>query len=202
MKDFAHLNYYELLEIPPTASPSEIQKAYEIARKTFSEDSIATYSLIDDMSRRGMLNRIEEAFSVLIDEERRHQYDIQLGLKRQEPPRPDSIPSASEPPEAPRPGCAPYVLGIDLEGQEIHGRFLKEFRIRKGIPLQEIAAKTRINITYLQFIEQDHFKGLPTEVYLRGYLVQYAKVLGLPPDQVAERYLALYHNWKKTTKRD
>jgi cytoskeletal protein RodZ len=48
---------------------------------------------------------------------------------------------------------------------------------------------TRISIAYLQFIEEDHVKGLPHDAYLRGYLAQYARALGLDPHTVSDGYL-------------
>lgn len=207
MKHYAELNYYNLLDVPTTANTVQIQRAYEIAQKTFGEESMATYSLFDAALRKQMMERVEEAFAVLSDEERRYQYDLKLGLKVAPVEAPGVVsgsPSARQALDTTPPHS--MVSGTKVpentppQGQDVGGNFLKQFRERQGIPLQEVAAKTRINITYLQFIEQGHFKGLPAEVYLRGYLVQYAEILGLDPDQVADRYLSLYHNWKKTTK--
>jgi hypothetical protein len=198
MKHYAELNYYNLLDVPTTANKVRIQRAYEIAKKTFGEESIATYSLFDAALRKQIMERVEEAFAVLSDEERRYQYDLKLGLKVAPVETPGVVsrsPSARQVLDT----TPPHENTLP-QGQDVGGDFLKQLRERQGIPLQEVAAKTRINITYLQFIEQDHFKGLPAEVYLRGYLVQYAEILGLDPDQVADRYLSLYHNWKKTTK--
>jgi curved DNA-binding protein CbpA len=218
MKHFAELNYYELLELQPNANRVQIQKAYELARKTFGEDSMAAYSIFDAATRKQILERVEEAFTVLLDEERRYQYDLKLGFRE-----PSKMPPPVTPFQTAHPNptggdrieiCPPPALGGqaadpvqptpqsgDLyEEREINGKLLREFREQRGIPLQEIAAKTRINITYLQFIEQDHYKGLPTEVYLRSYLVQYAKIMGLDPNRVADGFLQVYRNWKKSQK--
>jgi hypothetical protein len=71
----------------------------------------------------------------------------------------------------------------------VTGAVLRARREAIGVPLQEIASTTRISIAYLQFIEEDHIKGLPHDAYLRGYLTQYAKALGLDPHTVADGYL-------------
>jgi cytoskeletal protein RodZ len=76
-----------------------------------------------------------------------------------------------------------------LTMSEVTGAVLRARRESIGIPLQEIARNTRISIAYLQFIEEDHVKGLPHDAYLRGYLIQYARALGLDPRVVAEGYL-------------
>jgi hypothetical protein len=38
--------YYEVLEVSPTATTKEIQRAYEHAKETFDVDSLAIYSLV------------------------------------------------------------------------------------------------------------------------------------------------------------
>ena len=48
---------------------------------------------------------------------------------------------------------------------------------------------TQISIAYLQFIEEDRERGLPHDSYLRGYLAQYARAIGLDPQTVADGYL-------------
>jgi flagellar biosynthesis protein FlhG len=55
--------------------------------------------------------------------------------------------------------------------------------------LQEISARTRIHLPYLEFIEGDRYDKLPHEVYLRGYLIQYAKAVGLDTTRVVQGYL-------------
>ena len=46
MKDIRDQTYYEILEISPTATSKEIQRAYEHAKETFHGDSVAVYSLV------------------------------------------------------------------------------------------------------------------------------------------------------------
>src|SRR3990172_13095920 len=91
---FPDQNYYDLLEVPATASKEEIQQAYDLARKTFSEQSFATYSLFATEERRAMLGQIEEAYRVLIDELSRREYD-------QSQPTEQRSPGAAPPPPLP-----------------------------------------------------------------------------------------------------
>ena len=210
MKQFDNLNYYELFEIPPNATHNEIQIAYELAKKTYNSDSIATYSLFDTDSRQHILDRIEEAFSVLSDDNKRNQYQMKLGFTTQFPLHPtsqlvESNPKEISPEEAPSSSERlstsveiPVKKKADLLRQEINGKFLQERREQRGIPLQEIANKTRISISYLQFIEKDRFDGLPAIVYLHGYLTQYVKMLSLDPEIVVQRYLMRYEAWIKS----
>ena len=46
MKGVKDQTYYEILEVSPTATDREIQRAYEHAKETFHADSLAIYSLV------------------------------------------------------------------------------------------------------------------------------------------------------------
>jgi curved DNA-binding protein CbpA len=197
MKHYTDLNFYELLEIPPGATRVEIQKAYEMAKKTYSEDSLISYSLPDPEFRKTILQRIEEAFRVLGDDNRRRQYDIENGFRKSSAPVPRvAVEAERAAPARPQPAKPPSGE-FDLGAGSISGPRLKEVRERQGIPLQEVAQKTRINITYLQYIEAEKFSMLPAEVFLRGYLDQYARAIFLAPAKVVEGYLRLFRDWKK-----
>jgi cytoskeletal protein RodZ len=71
------------------------------------------------------------------------------------------------------------------------GAQLKEIRQSQGIPLEQIALKTRISLTYLQAIEDGDIEALPSKVQLRGFLRLYAHELGVDLDvlRVADDYL-------------
>ena len=71
MKNFQGLNYYEILEIPLSASSFEIRQAYKEALTIYSEDSLFTYSLFTDEERGEILRNIEEAFLTLVDKKKR-----------------------------------------------------------------------------------------------------------------------------------
>jgi len=57
------------------------------------------------------------------------------------------------------------------------GKELKELRLLKGLSLKELSDQTRINIKYLEYLEQNNFTFLP-EVYVRSFLKTYVKYLG------------------------
>ena len=55
-----------------------------------------------------------------------------------------------------------------------------------------MAARTRIRTTYLEHIENERLADLPAPVYLRGFVLEFARVLGLPnPESTAAAYLEL-----------
>ena len=77
---------------------------------------------------------------------------------------------------------------------EYTGSFLKEIREYKNVSMDRMMEMTRIGRTHLTAIENDDVTKLPAEVYTRGYVYQYAKVLKLNPDLVAQSYIL---NFKK-----
>ena len=46
---------------------------------------------------------------------------------------------------------------------------------------------------HLRNIEDEHFRALPALVYVRGFLVEYARYLKLDPRPVVTTYLQRYH---------
>lgn len=68
------------------------------------------------------------------------------------------------------------------------GSVLREAREAKGLDLREAAQQTRISVNYLKAIESEDFAKLPGEVFVKGFLKNYAKFLGLPEAEVMKRY--------------
>ena len=73
---------------------------------------------------------------------------------------------------------------------ETLGQFLKREREFRGISLDDLSRKTRINFRFLQYMEQDYWEGLPKGAFLKGFLKSYATELGVPLDEVFRRYEA------------
>ncbi len=80
------------------------------------------------------------------------------------------------------------------ECNDYTGAFLKQIREYKNVTIDRMAEMTRISKTHLTALEDDNIAKLPADVYVRGYVYQYAKVLKLNPDHVAASYLL---NFKK-----
>jgi cytoskeletal protein RodZ len=65
---------------------------------------------------------------------------------------------------------------------------LKEQREKAGITLQNVAAKTRIDIKFLEALEDGNFSFLP-EIYVKAFIKQYAKVIGLDEEETLQKYI-------------
>src|SRR5882762_1827104 len=68
------------------------------------------------------------------------------------------------------------------------GASFKQARESKGIPLDQIAAETRISTRFLQAIEDEEFNLLPGGIFNRGFVRTYAEKLGLDADQAVAIY--------------
>lgn len=68
------------------------------------------------------------------------------------------------------------------------GERFREAREARGLSITEASTATRILPRYLQAIEAGDVASLPGDVYARGFIRNYAQLLGLP----AEEMIALY----------
>jgi transcriptional regulator with XRE-family HTH domain len=75
---------------------------------------------------------------------------------------------------------------------EFSGPLLRQIREAVGVELREIAERSKIGMAYLHALEGDVFAKLPAAVYVRGFLEQYARALGLDAERVKQTYLARY----------
>ncbi|MES2527916.1 MAG: helix-turn-helix domain-containing protein [Bdellovibrionota bacterium] len=79
---------------------------------------------------------------------------------------------------------------------EFTGNFLKEIREYKNVTMERMAEMTRISKTHLIAMENQDIAKLPADVYVRGYVYQYAKVLKLNPEQVATSFMLQFKKYK------
>ncbi len=61
-------------------------------------------------------------------------------------------------------------------------------RNKLGITLRDIAARTKINVNYLQAIEDGNFEKLPKGVYTTSYIRQYARAIEYDETDLLEYY--------------
>ena len=182
--------HYDILGLDPRASREQVDKAYRFCLEMYGENAMATYSLLDGEEVEAARARIREAYEVLSDPVRRRDYDLGLGVT---PPGSPLLPFPSPPGASADADVAAEASGqpeLDLPAGPVTGADLKRLREARGVSLREIAQVSKIGIRFLEYIEGDRFPFLPAPVYLRGFLQEYAKVVGLDPRRTAEAYMA------------
>ena len=73
---------------------------------------------------------------------------------------------------------------------ESFGTWLRRQREVREIDLREIADSTKVSMSYLRAFEDDRFDVLPASVFAKGFLRQYARYVGLDPEEAVNFYLA------------
>ena len=68
------------------------------------------------------------------------------------------------------------------------GEFLRRERELRALSLEEISLTTRIPLRTLRAIEEDRFDELPGDVFIRGFLGAYARILEIDPQPLLSRY--------------
>jgi len=180
--------HYEALGLTPDATLDQVEKAYQFFAAMYQDLAVATYSLLGPEEQREARARVRQAYETLKDGSQRRQYDAQLAALTA------PVPVAAPPPPAPAPRPVPVRIEAPLAPrllpEPVTGPSLRKTREDLGIPLQHIAAATKIGVRFLEYIEADRHKELPALVYLRGFLQEYARFLGLEPRRTAESYLS------------
>ena len=196
IKSIKDQTYYEILEVSPTATTKEIQRAYEHAKETFHADSMAVYSLFSEKEVKEIQEAIEAAYGVLMDEASRRSYDqTNSQTAGGQPPVKSSEPQVAS--REKKTSLSFTGLSFNAEVEHYRGRELKQVRERMGIELQTVSKETKISLKILESLEEEEFEKLPALVYLKGFLKSYAQSLGIDPQKVIEDYLQFMGESKK-----
>ena len=200
MQANSRYNYYEILEVTANAPQHEVTTAYERARTTYSGDNIAIYTIFSEQEARELLVLIEEAYQVLGNKILRNIYDQRLrsgqaslndltyasvleASKQLYPePKPEKV---KDPAYKKNPAFEEEIASKT----EWDGEFLKKVREYKQLTVHRLSDITKINPYYVTALEKMDSGNLPAVVFVRGYVVQIAKALGLDDKKVADSYM-------------
>ena len=84
----------------------------------------------------------------------------------------------------------PLTPTLDTSNQNVgsFGNRLKQARINKNLTLDDVAAELFILRRHLEAIEAEDFRSLPQIAFARGFVINYAKFVGLDPDEIADSF--------------
>jgi len=190
-------SHYELLEVPPTASFEDIRRANRRVRDIYGAESIAVSGLYDPASLEAVHRRLDLAYTTLMDAAKRKDYDLELFPDGVPMPVPHTSDALSAPRQAAKHEDS-VTMTIRPPMPEItpttafSGPLLRQIREAIGVELREIAERSKIGMAYLQALEGEVFAKLPAAVYVRGFLQEYARALGLDIERVKQTYLERY----------
>ena len=110
-----------------------------------------------------------------------------FGRKR-EPVKPDLAPGMS------RTSMSTYKVDDAFEAEinstsDFEGQLLQRIRMYKNISLERMSESTRISRPYLTAMENNDYKSLPAAVFVRGFVTQVARNLGLDEVKTAASYM-------------
>lgn len=183
--------HHDVLEVDRGATDEEIRRASKRARELYGPSSLACYGLFDGPGLARLRARLDEAHDVLLDPARRRPYELSV------------FPVAPEPVEVPseervRPLVPAPVITPETD---FTGNLLRAVRESQGIALKDVASVTKIGQAYLRALEDEDFASLPALVYVRGFLVEIAKLLKLDPQHVSRTYVRRVQRWQEERER-
>lgn len=69
------------------------------------------------------------------------------------------------------------------------GEKFKQARNAAKLSIDEIAGQTKIPAKYLYWLENGEYEKMPSEVYVKGFIAKYARILNLERDELIKIYL-------------
>lgn len=164
--------HWDTLGLEPGASPAQVRRAYQRRRALYDPDSLATYSLLSDDERLVVLERLEAAYQLALAEAC------------------DSDGSADEDGDGSVEAVAVEDERATPDRDRDPGALLRFLRVESGLALEQVSEVTKIRAAIIDCIEREDFSRLPAAVYIRGFVIQYARLLGVPdPERLAAAYL-------------
>ncbi len=71
------------------------------------------------------------------------------------------------------------------------GKTLRDERERLNLSKEDIAMRLRLRVGVIEAIERDDYREMVADVFLKGYLRSYAKLLSLDPDGLIKQFESL-----------
>lgn len=167
----------DTLELPEDATMLEIKTAFQHLKDLYTKGSIAISPIEDDYpeeAKKEILRKIDEAYAWLA-----------VNFKKT-----GEVAKTQTEGDGSRASSATRKEVSEID--EFDGPTLRRIREMLGIDIGEVEYSTKISLQHIKNIEEDKFRFLPEEVFVKGYLTAYAKSLGLDAPKVVEQYIKRY----------
>jgi cytoskeleton protein RodZ len=116
---------------------------------------------------------------------------VAKGKNKKTTEKPDKPAEAPPPAEAASEGAPRRSAGGSWDGAA-----LRSARERNGLSVEELSARTKINIAILRALEEERFEDAPkARVYVRGFVRCMAEEIGADPDEVVKSYVPRWEIW-------
>jgi flagellar biosynthesis protein FlhG len=186
--------YYEILETEPGVSDEEVRRAYRTLKEIYGSSSPVISGLYDEQELADLHARANAAHDTLFAPERRRLYDLAL-------PEADLARAVRAAANTRRPG-PPGAAADDRHespepvvelSEDVSGAVLRKIREARGIELGDIAHRTKVSERHLRAIEDERFEDMPAAVYVRGYVMEYARAIRIDAQKAVDSYLRRYN---------
>lgn len=193
-------DYYEILELETNAEAHEISQAYARAKQTYSGNDPAIYTIFSVNEARELLKYIEEAYLVLGNRSLKHIYDKKKSQNLSADSELSYQSLLAEYNATNQKTSASAKIEVKFEKdpeieteisniQEWDGEKLKKVREYKKLSFQQLYQMTKVSPYYIQALEEMKGDQLPAVVFVRGYVHQVSKALGLNDRLVTDTYM-------------
>ncbi|MBN2134973.1 MAG: helix-turn-helix domain-containing protein [Acidobacteria bacterium] len=212
-------NYYDILNIKPDATKTEVVESYQRLKKIFSEESNSIYGLFSPHMLSEKIQEIELAYQILSEGTKREKYDEELQSKEivpitdiegvipiktykkieeevDEKRHTVTIAPDEKTDDKPKPEKIEGPLPNLDDEEPFRGKTIEKLRKHKNITLDQISQETKIKVQILLAIENEEFDLLPAKPYLRGFLTHISRIIGIKPERLIRDYIFLYDKWK------
>lgn len=203
------LNYYELLNVTTDCDQEKMEQAYKKAVQTYSAENDASQIVFSREETELILKMIDEAYAVLSNEDLKKVYDrlSDSGIATAEQLSLEALTYVYNAEldlrkKLEKPSFTPNE-DMEKKFKEVtdwSGKILRECREYKNMSLEYLNYRTKINTWYLKAIEEMDLAHLPAPVFIRGYVIQLAKELGLNEKAVTDSYMGLLLKHKNGSK--
>ena len=79
-------------------------------------------------------------------------------------------------------------IGQVSEGGGPPGVLLRTARLQHNLQIEQVAKELHLDARIVTAMENDDQTALPEPIFVQGYLRSYARLVGLPADEIISRY--------------